>query len=355
MRLFDETLLEAVGSPDSPRLSEVVRDTFPHDPRAQLNVWTVVATEPPAGAITGLMPSARHRGTVGNVDVFEVGANPKNGPFVVATWPTYFPGVYHLISTVPTTDKRWLALVSATSTRRSGVVTTFLDTDDFVAINEHLTQFGPVEVSRVTARWVDRSSYSRGFPQHRPSLARALGDLRGASIRTLTLHVGTRLVVHLRRSGGVSYYSGEFRLFEQELLTHVAKSVSDRWKLVSGRAREAHQPVSDVVTLRLPQDFSEGIATEALVNAVRMQTRTALAIVHGNPYVQLAVTDMIDGSNFDLFVTTGSDIKIVPGYRATGQAIMRLAQGLSDHLAADRVEAGPLATAPSEEDLLSPT
>ena len=79
----------------------------------------------------------------------------------------------------------------------------------------------------------------------------------------------------------------------------------------------------------------------------------SIAVLHRNPYLHVAVTDYLDGSNFDAFVTEHDRIVIHPGYRATAEALGRFTQAISDRFGARSVEEIAAASPPTLTDLLT--
>lgn len=75
--------------------------------------------------------------------------------------------------------------------------------------------------------------------------------------------------------------------------------------------------------------------------------------MHRNPYLHVAVTDDVDGSNYDLFVTEGDRIEIHAGFRASMGSFTRLAQSLGDRFEAEALQEAPPKQTVSFYDLTS--
>ncbi len=267
----------------------------------------------------------------------------KRGDFVLSIWPTDHPRVFHLIGTVPTTDPRWEKVRRLIAKAAPRIVPCFLDDRDFIAIGSSLAAYGDVEVSRSTARRrSDLSSVTRGWkarigslrPNHLEAIDQA--EWEGASVRSLTLHVRDRIDVHLRRVAGATFYAGDFSLFEEVFLRQFADAAARRYSLMADRQRRpGTNAIPRPVTIRLTADaFTDREATGQVLNELQRQPGLAVAVLHRNPYLHVAVTDYSDGSNFDVLITDPRTIEVFPGYRASLGSLTRVAQQLGDRFEA---------------------
>lgn len=263
-----------------------------------------------------------------------------DGLWVLSAWATGHEGVFHLVSSVPTTHPRWERVERWIGAAR-GVMRCFLNHVDFEGIGDAL---GEVEVGRMTARTVfDGSSISRGWPHRlgvlRPTHREAIREAeeRLASVRTLTLHVHDRLSVHLRRLAGATFYNGDFAMFEEVVLSRLAASAAGRRSLMMNRQRRPAQPARPI-TIRLSQALlNTADETARVIAEIDSLPKASLAVFHRNPYLHLVITDEVDGSNFDVMVTKSDAIDIYPGYRASTESLTRLAQRLGERFAATEI------------------
>lgn len=297
---------------------------------------------------------------VGAVTVLRV--EDERGPFVLSAWPSEHEGVFHLVGSVPTTDPRWRKVERWVARAAPDVVPVFLDHDDFTDIGTALSEFGDVEVSRLTARRrADLSSLNRGWAARsgslRPSHHQAIGDAEaeGASVRTLTLHIADRIGMHLRRRAGATFYNGDFELFAEVVLGRLATAAARRRALLSGRERRVALPPPEPIAIRLPSPIMvDADATGEVIAELERQRGVAIAVLHRNPYLHLVVTDYTDGSNFDVFVTTPDAIEVHPGFRSSLGSLSRLTQALGERFEALEITE-PLPPQPiSLDDLVGP-
>lgn len=344
MNRLDTLLWELSATADDlGPLTDLVRksDAVPHQP---VTVETLIADGAAPLNVLGERLSNVEMRTVGLVSLVRV--NDERGAFVLACWPTQHDDVFHLISSVPSTDPRWQKVERWVGNASPCLVPCFLDHEDFSDIGTALFEHGNVEVSRLTARRrKDLSSLTRGWQQQsgtlRPNHLQAISDTEddGASVRTLTLHVsyGGQPVVnlHLRRLAGATFYNGDFELFDTVVLRRLAVGAARRADLLTGRERKIAEPLPAPIAIKLPGPIlADADATGDVIALLEEGTALAVAVLHRNPYLHVVVTDNTDGSNFDVVVTEEDAIEVYPGFRASMGALSRLTQMLGERFEA---------------------
>lgn len=304
------------------------------------------------------MSAWRRRERADGVELLQL--EDADGRWVLAAFATAFPGVFHLVSGLPTTHPRsqkvdrWVA-------RAHDVSRCYLDHDDFMAIGDRLSEWGDVEVVKLAARVVkDGSSINRGFPaqgdglrpSHRDGLAEA--ENLGAAVRTLTLHVSETMHVHLRRLAGATLYSGIINVFEEQVLARLEQATADRRDLLSGRARQSLDARIRPLSVALPEPLLVTREdTGAVLDAIHKMSNVSMAVFHRNPYLHVVVTDEVDGSNFDVMITRPDAIDIYPGFRASTAALARVTQQFGQRFGAlDLAIRTEASDAPSAYDLI---
>ena len=357
---FDSALWAAAESGRAPTsLRDIVHATFRGE-RDQLTVATVIAdgcepgerlAQAGAGAVSGFA-------WAGPIAVLRIGEGAD--AYTVAAWPATERSVYHLVGTVPVTDERWRRVERWLANSAPRVVPFVLNQADFDGVGAALAEHGRVEVSRLTARVLtDGSSYTRGWAEGRrsprPTYTQALGEVEEfASVRTLTVHVGDLLSLHLRRQAGATYYGGSFRIFEEVVLSALVGAASRRRSLLTGRQRQLHVRQEHAIAVQMPTGiFRNPESLSALVEALSEQRGVGIAVLHRNPYLHVAVTDYLDGSNFDAFVTFDDRVIIYPGYRASVGALTRLTEHLAERFAAREVADVAASTPPTRDELFT--
>jgi hypothetical protein len=366
MSRFDTLLWHLVESGQQlGSLSALVRqaDAIPHEP---VTIETLITdgANPLEVLRRGGTTTHTELRTTGLVGVLLV--HDDSGPFVISAWPTQFSGVFHLLSSIPSTDARWRKVERWIGRSSPHLVPCFLDHDDFADIGTALSEFGEVEVSRLTARRrSDMSSLTRGWKARastlRPTHHEAIADAEEerASVRTLTLQVSgdhAALSLHLRRLAGATFYNGDFAIFEEVVLGRLATAAGRRAELLSGRQRRVDEPLPQPIAIRLHGPIlADANATGEVVAELERMSGISIAVLHRNPYLHVVVTDYADGSNFDVLVTTPDVIEVYPGFRSSMGSYTRLTQRLGERFEAlDIVEAAESAPV-SLDDLVSST
>jgi hypothetical protein len=281
---------------------------------------------------------------IGRTDASFLRLTDAEGPWILASLPTRHPDVFHIVSGVPRTHGRW-AKVERWMARARDVSRCFLNHRDFVAIGDRLNEFGAVEVIKVAARMVkDDSSVNRGFPvresSRRPTHREEIDEMEGlgAYVRTITLQVSEVLQLHLRRSAGATYYSGDFRLFANEVLPRLEDAAAARRDLLSGRARSrAAEPVEALTVQLGVATFESADDTGDILSLLSSMPDLSVAVFHRNPYLHFTVTDEHDGSNFDVLITRSDAVDIYPGFRATTAALARVSQRIGERFGATQI------------------
>lgn len=338
---FDGALLEAASAGSRlPSLPDLMRRTMKLSGADQLAVTTLVSELDSPGdalaeAIGGNLVNAT---VVDKIAVFEVG-QPSDS-YVVSLWPSSQPSVWHAVSTVPVTDKRWQKVQRWMRRAAPAIAPVYLDEHVLPDLCSKLSDHGPVLASRMTARITfDGSSYNRGWkedsPVSRPSYREALEEIQGrGTVRTLTVTVGDQLTVHLRRSAGSTYYGGDPHLFHSVVLSILAQAVAGKAAVFRDRQRRKHEPVAPPITIQLhPGHFEETERLQELVRGLDKTPAMGVAVLHGNPYLHVAVTDYRDGSNYDIVVTNDDAISIYPGFRTSLGSLARMTDAIGELVA----------------------
>lgn len=339
---FDKHLLAVSRSGGTmPPLAELMARTMSQDARDQLTVTTVVSDrEQPGETIVG---AARQRipeaAALDKVEVFVADHNDEQ--FLFSLWPSGFDAVWHLVSTVPYTSDEWSRVDRIVRRSAPAIASVQLDEQELPSICHMLSEHGRVQVSRMTARITrDHSSYTRGWPSEaplpKPSYTEALGEIEGrGTVRTLTVTVGNRLNVHLRKRAGATFYGGEPELFCEVVLNRLARAASLRADAFRNRQRRHREPVGDPLAVHVQDgQFTDREQLRGFVADLDTVSDLGVTVLHGNPYLHLTVTDYRDGSNYNMFVTDGRQIRIYPGFRASMGSLARIADEVGEIVSA---------------------
>lgn len=80
-------------------------------------------------------------------------------------------------------------------------------------------------------------------------------------------------------------------------------------------------------------NFAEVSENEKFINSIKKLKASSTSVLHGNPYIHLSVIDYYDGSSFDLYVLSASELFIVPQMKGTVASIKRLINHIFDSYA----------------------
>jgi hypothetical protein len=128
------------------------------------------------------------------------------------------------------------------------------------------------------------------------------------------------------------------KIFEGFVLP-VCKIIHDNMEIFGHRSRREYQDLSakplaiDFGTAQFPDPSENAKFIQAMK---RLQT-ASVSVLHGNPYIHMAVIDYFDGSTFDLWVLNPSQLVIVPQLKGSIPAIKRLINHIFDAYAEGRI------------------
>jgi hypothetical protein len=361
LTLLDELIWSHAADLASPgaRLAEAVSEASSQQAETQLTFWTLIAdgVDPLERLAKAGAASIREVQETGGIGLIR--AEDPAGLFQLSIWPTSAEDVFNLVGTAPVTDDRWKRVERWVRRAAPRLVPFLLNEAEMTEICAGLSEYGRVEVSRLTARIrEDDSSFSRGWPASRtklrPSYQQALGEADGKMLRTLTLHVEERLSMHLRREAGATFYNGDFGIFGAAVISRLVSAAKQRKDLLVDRQRTTPKPAETAIAVKVPGGtFDRPDTTQELVDAMLEQRATGVAVLHRNPYLHISITDYLDGSNFDAFVTRSDEIAIHPGYRATMGALSRLTERMAQVFGGIEVAEIAAAPRPTKDELLA--
>lgn len=125
---------------------------------------------------------------------------------------------------------------------------------------------------------------------------------------------------------GVIKTDGDFRSIYASLVSQICALAQNNVELFGHRSRREN-PDFSVRPLAIHFDveqFEDVEENAKFIGAMRKLDNASVSVVHGNPYISLAVMDYSDGSAFDIWVLNPSEILIVPQFKSTVPAIKRV-------------------------------
>lgn len=284
-------------------------------------------------------------------------ARMNRSSYVVAVWRTSEDGVFHLLSSPPWTDSRWRRVEKSwINSAAPTIARVLLNNDEFKAVGDLLSEHGTIAVSRLAARVLaDHSSYTRGWPgdefgQH-PNHTTALSEVKGGmTIQTLSFAVDEKLSIHLRRQAGSTFYKGDFSLFATVVLGRLASAATERRHVLTGHERRVEEPITEAIVMTFDPAVTSDVRERVLESLAEARGVRA-AVLHGNPYLHLIVTDYLNGSNFDVLVTENDRLRVLPGFKATASSMARITDAIGDALGMKTMDVESIPQQLSEAEL----
>lgn len=138
---------------------------------------------------------------------------------------------------------------------------------------------------------------------------------------------------------GIVRATGLFSKVFAGFVAPVCKTIHENVRFFGQRARRDREDLS-VRPLVVDFESDEIAAPEdrrLFVQAMRSFPAASVSVLHGNPYVHLSILDYYDGSLFDVWVLSGSQICIVPQMKGSMAASKRLVQHIFDEYAEGRL------------------
>ena len=124
---------------------------------------------------------------------------------------------------------------------------------------------------------------------------------------------------------GLFRFRHSFLPFKQRVLPHILGLAGKRFELYSSRLGEDNGGGASPLVIRLETGtLDEGEQKRRFVRAVQGMRHASGSVYRANPYVNMSVVDLLDGSSFRIWIMTPSEITIVPQARATQASLSRL-------------------------------
>lgn len=265
-------------------------------------------------------------------------------------------GVVQFFGSQPYTDHRWRRVEESWVSHGAPLLSPVsLGRPAFERLASGLSEYGRIGVSRLTARVLDdHSSYTRGWKQGQQAFRAALAEI-GDNMTPLTFTLSVsdgRLAVHLRRNGGATYYSGQWPIFLEAVVTPLRMAAAERFALLNESRKSHHGELSRLVLALGTDRLQSESARTDLLDGMRSLRGVRLAVMHENPYLHVLVSDHLDGSSFDVFVTDDAELHLIPGTRASLGALGRVTDALADALGLEALSAEGVEDLITEADFL---
>jgi len=138
---------------------------------------------------------------------------------------------------------------------------------------------------------------------------------------------------------GITRATGLFSKVFAGFVEPVCKTIDDNVRFFGQRARRdrADLSVRPLVIDFESDEIAESEERRIFVDAMRSYRAASVSVLHGNPYVHLSILDYYDGSLFDVWVLSGSEVCIVPQMKGSVAASKRLVRHIFDEYAEGRL------------------
>ncbi len=137
-------------------------------------------------------------------------------------------------------------------------------------------------------------------------------------------HVLPSAICKIRKNGEIEV-TGSFKLAFDAVATQIAKVGERKLKFFSGRGlRISHFKPKPLAVNFMQPVFEKLDQVRNFVAILSKYPNSMHAVLHGNPYAHLKLTDILDGSSFDVWAISPSRIALMPGLKASEAAFERL-------------------------------
>lgn len=121
------------------------------------------------------------------------------------------------------------------------------------------------------------------------------------------------------------YYSGKINKFFDHILPVLVNMGEKKLKMFENKERDYNDINSKPINIKFTQNvFNNKTDNIQLIKALEKISYGAVAVYHKNPYLHVSFLDFVDGSNFDIFVTSSNKMTIIPNYKCSMYSLMRV-------------------------------
>jgi hypothetical protein len=143
-------------------------------------------------------------------------------------------------------------------------------------------------------------------------------------------HVLPSVICKIRKNGEIEV-TGSYKIAFDAVAEQIAEVGERKLKFFSGRGLRTSGFLAKPLAVNFVQPVFEKLETvRTFVNILSKYPKSMHAVIHGNPYAHVKVTDMLDGSSFDVWAISPSRIALMPGLKASEAAFERLVHYIFD-------------------------
>lgn len=143
-------------------------------------------------------------------------------------------------------------------------------------------------------------------------------------------HVLPRATCKIRKDGEIEV-TGSYNLAFDGVAIQIARAGEKKLRFFSGRGLRVSSYKPRPLAVNFKQPVFEGIEIiRIFVEILSKYPHSMHAVEHGNPYAHVKLTDIYDGSSFDVWAISPSRIALMPGLKASEAAFERLVHYIFD-------------------------
>jgi len=167
--------------------------------------------------------------------------------------------------------------------------------------------------------------YHEDKPYYKVFNEASTNDLYVDKIELTVRNTGARFQFFVSRNGATRYIRGSSDLYFNVLLNSLSSFISDKGELFQDRDREYGSRDTDPIKIQYAEGSIIGVEeNKRLIKALKGIKRTSVTVYHDNPYMHASVLDFDDGTSVDVYLTSDSDISIIPGFNASKKSLSRI-------------------------------
>jgi len=143
-------------------------------------------------------------------------------------------------------------------------------------------------------------------------------------------HVRPTAICKIRKNGEIEV-TGSYKLAFDAVATQIAEVGASKLRFFAGRGLRLSQYKPRPLAVNFSQPvFQKAAAIRQFVQILSKYPHSMHAVEHGNPYAHVKLTDIYDGSSFDVWAISPSRIALMPGLKASEAAFERLVDYIFD-------------------------
>jgi hypothetical protein len=213
-----------------------------------------------------------------------------------------------------------------------------ISSTDLVAFLRSLAQSpdGELALLRSTIRFPHSGSQTTERIESLQTVLGRAGDEQGFLDRaTIELRGVSGYTVSIARSGMMLYHCGSLSRALEDY-RQLLQSAAGRRAAVRSVDSIPRQMYPSALQIRFTQPVRLGLleAASALVQSLEDDPLYSVTVMHGNPYLHVAVTDLAQGATYDVFSNGEGSLRVYPGRNAHSASLehllMRISQSYSD-------------------------